>query len=62
MKKIYLKPQIAIVTTTYRCQILAGSEEKGVVNPGQGEGKTKDGDEYIVLSKQHNAWSTWDEE
>lgn len=63
MKQKYQKPQAIIVATACQCQILAGSgDEKGVVKPGQGEGKTEDGDDYIVLSKHHNAWSTWDNE
>lgn len=47
---------------SYSRNLLAGSDEKGVVNAGQGKGETSDGDSYITLGKQHNAWNTWDEE
>lgn len=62
MRKIYQKPEITLISLS-GTTILAGSgEEPGVVKPGQGAGTTSDGDEYITLSKDHNAWSTWDEE
>ena len=62
MKKLYIKPIIEVVTLSCNATILAGSEEKGVVKPGQGAGTTENGDEYITLSKHHNAWNAWDDE
>lgn len=64
MKKIYQKPEITLISLS-GTSILAGSingEEPGVVKPGQGSGTTTGGDEYITLSKGHNAWSTWDDD
>lgn len=63
MKKIYQKPTTITLTVSSEKSLLAGSgEETGVVGPGQGEGKTDSGDDYIVLSKEHNCWNTWDED
>ena len=55
-------PKVQIISLHSPENLLAGSDEKGVVNAGQGKGETSDGDSYITLGKQHNAWNTWDEE
>ena len=62
MKKKYQMPKVQIISLHTPENLLAGSDEKGVVHAGQGKGETSDGDSYITLGKQHNAWNTWDEE
>lgn len=55
-------PKVRIITLPTIENLMAGSNEPGVVSSNQGEGETTGGDSYIVLGKQYNAWKTWDEE
>ena len=62
MRKIYQMPKVRIITLPNIENLMAGSNEPGVVSSEQGKGETTGGDSYIVLGKQYNAWKTWDEE
>ena len=62
MRKIYQMPKVRIITLPTIENLMAGSNEPGVVPSEQGKGETTGGDSYIVLGKQYNAWKTWDEE
>lgn len=62
MKKTYQMPKVQIIKLHAPENLLSGSDERGVVNSTRGEDETSDGDSYITLGKQYDAWDTWDEE
>jgi hypothetical protein len=62
MKKIYQQPQITTLFVTALMPIMGSTDEQGKVPASSGDGKDSDGNEYIVLGKDFNAWNTWDDE
>lgn len=77
MKKIYSKPQVEFVVADTFGQMLAGSNGttgrgKSLVTLGggldgttnsqeSGDGTIDDGTDFVLHSKNQNAWTAWDE-
>ena len=61
MKKIYMKPDMKVVVLQHRCQILAGSEVRGV--SGNGDMDYGGGGSGPARARQHGGidWDDWDE-
>ena len=62
MKKTYQQPQITTIFVSVLMHIMGSTEEPGKVSASSGTGKDSDGNDYIVLGKDFNAWNTWDDE
>lgn len=62
MKKIYQQPQITTLFVTALTPIMGSTEEQGKVSASSGAGSDSEGNEYIVLGKDFNAYNTWDDE
>lgn len=62
MKKTYQQPQITTLFVTALTPIMGSTEEQGKVSAGSGAGSDSEGNEYIVLGKDFNAYNTWDDE
>lgn len=62
MKKTYQQPQITTLFVSALMPIMGSTEEPGKVSASSGAGKDSEGNDYIVLGKDFNAWNTWDDE